>query len=50
VRRGMAMLADANASPAGGVLNMVDIRGGDSAYYTYAYKHYRSYYGREESA
>jgi capsular exopolysaccharide synthesis family protein len=49
LRRGLAVLADANASPVGGVLNMVDIRGGDSAYFTYTYKYYRSYYGREES-
>ena len=50
LRRGIAMLADANASLAGGVLNMVDIRSGRSSYYAYTYKYYRSYYGREESA
>jgi succinoglycan biosynthesis transport protein ExoP len=46
LHRGIAMLAEAQAAPAGGVLNMVDIRGGDSAYHRYAYRHYRSYYGR----
>ena len=29
---------------------MVDIRGDSSYYYAYAYKYYRKYYGRQETA
>ncbi len=50
LRRGIAMLADANATVVGGVLNMVDVRSDSSAYYAYAYKYYRNYYGHRESA
>lgn len=50
LRRGIAMLTDTNATVVGGVLNMVDVRSDSSAYYAYAYKYYRHYYGHGESA
>jgi hypothetical protein len=46
----MATLTDVNATLVGGILNMVDIRGDSSYYYAYAYKSYRKYYGRQETA
>jgi capsular exopolysaccharide synthesis family protein len=50
LRRAMATLTDVNATLVGGILNMVDIRGDSSYYYAYAYKSYRKYYGRQETA
>jgi Mrp family chromosome partitioning ATPase len=50
VRRSVATLTDVNATLVGGLLNMVDIRGDSSYYYAYAYKYYRKYYGRQETA
>ena len=48
LRRGLAVLADAHAAPAGAVLNLVAMRGRGARYHPYPYQYYRRYYGREE--
>jgi succinoglycan biosynthesis transport protein ExoP len=48
--RGIAMLTEVQAAPAGGVLNIVDLRGRDAAYDTYGYQYYHRHDGREERA
>jgi capsular exopolysaccharide synthesis family protein len=50
LRRGLAMLADANSPPAGAVLNLVAMRGRDARYHAYPYQCYRRYYDRGERA
>jgi polysaccharide biosynthesis transport protein len=50
LRRGIAMLTDAHAAPAGGVLNMVDLQGRHAPYETYGYQYYRRQDDREGRA
>ena len=50
LHRGLAMLTEAQAAPAGGVLNLVAMRGRHARNHAYPYQYYHRYYGRGEDA